>query len=485
MTLRSLARASGLYTFGNVAPKIGAFLLLPIYGHYLSQGEYGALALLGSLTAILVILYHLGLDSALLRLHFDVAGQGRARLYGSATVFTLLLSSALTVALALVLGPFFEQVFAGIEFVPLGVLALAIAFVSSLAYVPSALFRASGQAGRFLAVNFGAFVLSSVVAVVLIVWFGLGAVGVLTGQLIGAGAVFVVALVLNARIGTWRIDRASLEPALRLGLPLVPHALSAWGLRLADRWLIALLIGLPAAAAQAQVGIYAFGYQLGYVVSIIVTSFNSAWSPYFYRVGNGPAGPAIHREMTALVAAGLLALAVAISVLAPEALAIIARPGFAPAADVVPVVAFASVAQGLYVMFVTVVFLVKRTGRLALITAGAAALNIGLNVALIPRLGIMGAAWATLAAYAFFAAATFVYARRLFPMQVDAVRIGALATLAVAAVLLARVVAPEVSIASGVVHAAVAAVFAAVAAWSCVGPIGRLRAATATAGEPM
>ena len=114
----------------------------------------------------------------------------------------------------------------------------------------------------------------------------------LAGQLMGATAVAIIAVAIVAGFGTWSFDVGDLRPSLRLGLPLLPHALSAWTLRLADRWLIVALIGLPAGQATAQLGVYALGYQLGYVVSIVLTSFNSAWAPYFYRVGSGREGRA-------------------------------------------------------------------------------------------------------------------------------------------------------------------------------------------------
>lgn len=475
VSLRSLLRASSLYTLGNIAPKVGAFLLLPIYLRFLTQEDYGALALLTSLAGLLAVLYHIGLDSAVMRLHFDVEGRDRARLYSTATLFSIGLGGTLTVLLAIALGPFFETLFAGIPFIPLGGLALLVALVGSLQYVPSTLFRASGRAGRFLLVNLGAFVLSSAVAVVLITVLGFGAAGVLAGQLIAGSAVFLVTIKVVGRLGTWSFSRPLLGEALQLGLPLLPHAISAWALRLADRWMIALLIALPALEARAQVGIYAVGYQLGFVVSLLITSFNAAWSPYFFRVGHRPSGPAFYTEMTTVVISGLLALAVGMSALAPEIVAIIARPGYEAAADVLPVIAFASVAQGLYVMFVTVVFLTKRTGRLALITFGCAALNLGLNVALIPPFGIMGAAWATFGSYVCFATFTYGYARRHYRMRIDWARIGTMSGLAAGVVLAARAATTEASVLSGLVHLALAAAFAVVAIIIVWAPLQRLR----------
>ena len=475
VSLRGLAKHSAVYTVGNLAPKIGAFLLMPIYVRFLSQADYGAVALLTSLAGVLGIVYHLGVDGALMRLHFDTHGRQRAQLYVTLAASTLIVSTVLTLLLAVVLGPSFETLFAGTPFVPLGVLALLLAFAGSMQFIPAVLFRASGQAGRFLALNLGAFLISSAASVVLVAGFGFGATGVLLGQLIANVAVLGVTAIVVMRLGMVGFDTAALRSALGLGLPLLPHALSAWILRLADRWLLALLLGLPALEARAQIGVYAVGYQLGYVVTILVTSFNAAWSPYFFRIGDRPEAPRFYAEMVTLVLAGLLVLAVGVSVLAPEIVALVARPGYEAAADVLPVIAFASVLQGAYTMFVTAIFFMKRTGPLALITFGSAALNVTLNIVLIPMLGIMGAAWATMGAYAFFATATLVFARRLYPIEIAWAPLALLAVIGVAVVVGSRALAGGPSAGALAIHLAIGLGFAGLGWVICRGPIDRLR----------
>jgi len=476
VSLRRLARASALYMLGNLAPKVGAVLLLPIYVRFLTREEYGSLALLTSISGLLTIIYRLGLDSSLMRLHFDTSGSSRATLYSTLTLFTLAAAGGMTLVVAIASAPFFTALFSGIVFVPLGALALLLAFMSAIQYVPSAFYRATGQAARFVTYNVGAFVLASAASVILIVVIRLGVLGILLGQLVGASMILVVGIIVVGRLGRWSFSSASLATSLRVGIPLLPHSVAAWVLRLSDRWLLGLLLGLPAAQALGAVGSYSFGYQVAYIVSIVVTSFNSAWSPYFFRVGALPHGPILHRHVTSVAIAGLLGLAVAISALGPEIVAVIARPEYAAAAEVMPVIAFASVLQGFYTMIVTAVFLSKRTGWLAAITVASAALNIGLNLVLIRPMGIMGAAWATVGAYGFFAAATWLYGRRVYPIQVDAIRLTVLAGVAIAAVVVAGAIRlPGNPLAQGGLHLLVAIVFGCIAAGFAFGPLMGLR----------
>ncbi|TFG53001.1 MAG: hypothetical protein E4H37_04460, partial [Gemmatimonadales bacterium] len=70
-------------------------------------------------------------------------------------------------------------------------------------------------------------------------------------------------------------------------------------------------------------------------------------------------------------------------------------------------------------------FQLGRATRMQLATvAVAAAVNLGLNVALIPRLGIAGAAWATLAAYTMALVASVWLGRRVLVLPVPWVGLG-------------------------------------------------------------
>jgi O-antigen/teichoic acid export membrane protein len=307
----------------------------------------------------------------------------------------------------------------------------------------------------------------------------MGASGMLIGQLFGALLLFVVALVIVIRLQAWSFSASQVRAALRFGLPLLPHTFASWALRLSDRWLIGLLIGLPVLQAQAAIGVYSFGYQIGYMVSIIVISFNAAWSPYFFRVGQTARGPALFREVTTLATAGLLVLAVGLSVLSSEVVLTLAGRSYAAAIEILPVVAFASVFQGLYTLMVTVVFLMKRTGRLALLTISSAILNVALNVVLIPRIGIMGAAWSTLAGYAFFAAGTWLYGSSIYPLRLDLPRLGVIGALALAAVVVSRQLTIEDEpLLQGSLHLLIGLVYAAVVGILVLRPLASLRTLT-------
>lgn len=134
----------------------------------------------------------------------------------------------------------------------------------------------------------------------------------------------------------------------------------------------------------------------------------------------------------------------ALSVLGPELLALMtpARPEFRAAAPVIPVVALAYLLHGVFLLTSIGIGLEKKAGYYPLITAAAAATNLAANFALIPSLGMMGAAWATVASYAVMAGLGLTISQRVHPLPFEFGR-GALLVAGAAAIFAASRLGPD------------------------------------------
>jgi O-antigen/teichoic acid export membrane protein len=469
MGLRALLRGSLLYTLGNMLPRLGAFLLLPVYTAAMAPAEFGVFSLMLSLSGLLAIMYRLGLDGALLRIHFDIAPVRRPSLYLTLASVTLAAVVAFSLLLTSVGAALFGVIFPGVSFAPYGVLALLITATTAFQYIPSALFRATERPGRFLTFGVGAFGVGVIATLFFLIVVPLGAVGGLLGQLATGVAVVCVTVVILVRVRRPRIDRSLAREGLAFGLPLVPHGMAAWVLSLSDRWLIGLFLLVPAMQAQAAIGVYAFGYVIAQVVSLVAMSFNAAWVPFFFARGDDARGPEILTEMTTLSMAVLSVLAVGIAAFAPEITRLVAVDRWGSqalvAADVMQIVTIAFLAHGLYFMVVSAVFLRRRTRGLPLITLAAGMVNVGANVVLIPRLGIVGAAWSTLAGYLVLAGITWWYARLGYMVRMDVARIASLATAVVLAVVVSRLLDPGRDVVMSTAGHAGIVMMVAVVAW--------------------
>ena len=204
---------------------------------------------------------------------------------------------------------------------------------------------------------------------------------------------------------------------LAFGLPLVPTALAMWALMLVDRLMLGRLAGLD------DVGQYAAANRVVAVLLLGVTAFATAFGPYalsLYSEDRELEKRVRARALTYLTAALTLG-ALVLALFARELLALLA-PGYDRAYQAVGLVALGAVSFGVSSVAMAGISFARRTGWFAVLTLGAAALNIGLNLILIPAFGMIGAAAATAIAFAALAAGHYVVSQRLYPTPYDPVR---------------------------------------------------------------
>ena len=98
--LKSVARHFLVYGSGILLNRIVAFILIPVYTHYLATAEYGTLELLQLTTYVASMFLSMGISSAILRYYFeadDLTGQKEVvstaffSVWGLAVVGTLVL----------------------------------------------------------------------------------------------------------------------------------------------------------------------------------------------------------------------------------------------------------------------------------------------------------------------------------------------------------------------------------------------------------
>jgi len=175
-----------------------------------------------------------------------------------------------------------------------------------------------------------------------------------------------------------------------------------------------------------------------------LSPFETAWQPFVLARMRMTDAPRTLARVVTYAAAGFLGLGLAVAVLGRELLMALTfkNPSFWAGAPVIPWVVLAYLFHGAFLLTSIGIGIEKKARYYPLITAAAAAANIGLNLALIPRFGMMGAAWATAAAYALMAALGAIISQRLYPIPLEW---GRLVQLALAAGLLyaASTLAPE------------------------------------------
>lgn len=405
--IKRLARNTAVYAAADLIAKGGAYLLIPILTRGLTEIDFGRYTLVISIVPVMVVVSSLGLGGAVTRLWFDLDAAARKRFQLAA--FVSLQSAALSLALVLtaVAGPLFRALFPGAP-ARIFVFGIWAAFFLSATTVPLAVMRAEERAKRFAVLSGAQFLLPSA-GMVIALAAGDGLIGVLWGYLAGTAVVFAMSVAFAIPIAARPADWAMLRPALALGVPVVPHLIAHWALNVVDRVAIQRTLG------AAAVGLYAVGYQLAQGVSLIATAVNNATVPSFYRAAGRGRRDALGRAWTPMLY-GLGAISVGVSLLGPELVALFATPRYAPTAEFIPWVALGYWLLAAYYFPVNALFYAKRVRMIPVATISAAVLNYVLNTVMLPRYGLIAAAWNTAISYALLLAIVLVAAQRAWPL---------------------------------------------------------------------
>jgi O-antigen/teichoic acid export membrane protein len=206
-----------------------------------------------------------------------------------------------------------------------------------------------------------------------------------------------------------QFSRPLLREMNRFGIPLVPAALALIAVNFSDRFFLVHLADLE------EVGLYEIGVRIASAMVLLLTAFRMAWPAFAYSIeDDGEAKRTYAYVLTYLVAIASW-LALALGLLAPWLVRLLATPEFYEGERVVAPLAFGGMVYAAYIVMAIGVGRAKRTQLNWLITGVAAVVNVVLNLALIPPYGMMGAAVATVAAYLVMFAGMTWYAQHVFP----------------------------------------------------------------------
>src|SRR5690606_22215790 len=226
---------------------------------------------------------------------------------------------------------------------------------------------------------------------------------------------FVIYMVRHVELA-WNWD--DLRSALRFSLPLVPHLAAHWVLGMSDRVLIerhyaqleaqleasgVLEVDFDVAAGAslslAAVGIYGVAYEFLKAVNLVSVSMNQAWVPQFTRAHDRPEQRGfVARSITYFILA-VGSMSTAVIVLGPPLTRLVLEDKYEFVAELIPILAFGGLFQGLYYVFVAVLFYYKSNRLLPVITVISGLVNVVLNLLWLPSYGLVGACWATVVGY--------------------------------------------------------------------------------------
>jgi O-antigen/teichoic acid export membrane protein len=421
----NLFRNLAIYGVGDVATSLVSLLLLPVYTRYLTPSDYGVIAMLLTIEAVAKITFRWGVDTAFMRLYYDCADQpARQRLASTIFFFLLAVNGSLVVGGVASATWLSERIFGTTQQAVLVGLVIANTFVGGFYFIPFQVLRIQERSGEFIALSFARSAGTLLVRLVLVVGAGMGVTGVVVADVI-------VTAIFTGVLSRWFaplirpvFSRRVIGDALAFGLPRIPHGIAHQIIGLADRYF------LNAYGTLRDVGLYSIGASFGLALKLFLSAFEYAWTPFFLEVMHERDAKRIYSTVSTYALALLALLVAGLCAVAPDLVRFFTSEQFHQAAVVTPWIALGVMFQGVYLVGSIGLIITKRTTVYPLATGFAAVASLTANVLLIPRYGLLGAAWANTIAYGTLAVVTVGASWHLYPIRYEWSRLLRIATAA-------------------------------------------------------
>jgi O-antigen/teichoic acid export membrane protein len=395
--LRRMFTRDFLYLGVSSLQVILAAMATPILTRRFSPDQFGQYALSLTVAQIFGTIFSFGLPFATQKLFAGEDGDRRAR--GALAISAVLAVAAwLVVALA---APAWSPA-VGLYRVLDARLAALWGAAIAMTWTSLAMLRSRESLGMAICVAALQSLGAQAVGVALLYWRAPTVTSYLYGVIIGQGAAALVGFL--ALRPDWSVLAAirRYARAFLFGLPMVPQQLSGFILFAGDRIVVRHDLG------SAATGRYSVAYNVGSLGVILLVYVNQAWMPRIYAVADRAARARLLASSRDVMNLLLIPVVCGLAAGAPIVLRLWAPRSFDPAGLtwIVAIVAIYAFPYGQFLSNLRALMSEGRTGRAAVTTLVAAAVNVGLNVVMVPFIGITGSAIATVLSYLLLARLT-------------------------------------------------------------------------------
>ncbi len=228
--------------------------------------------------------------------------------------------------------------------------------------------------------------------------------------------VILVYILIFKEIGFSIPNIKNIPKYLSFSLPQIPSSVLIWILNFSDRYFIVYYLNL------VEVGIYSVSYSLGSLISLFNFPISFVIYPVISKCWNKGEFDEVNIYLeysTKIFLALSIPASLGLYALATPLLKILTTSQFAVGGEIILLVAFGTIFLGLYQINVYIILLVQRTKWIPLMTGFSSVANIILNIILIPKIGITGAAISTLISYFTLAVIVSYWARKEVNYHID------------------------------------------------------------------
>ena len=415
---RRVASATGLLTASSMLVRLLSLLTLPILTRLLDPQAYGNAALVGTAIALLGVVALLGLDMSYARAYHSTDGPGAAKV--EHFVWRVALVAAMATGILGAIGWWLlaPRIDARAEYGAFILVGVVLSVAQTMSQTKARLEnRYRGMAFSLVASG----VFSALLAIAVAWWWRNDAYALLLSML--GGYLVVVAALGFPSVGTLfapaQMKASEKRAILGIGLAGSITAPMFWVLSSLDRWFLGAMEGTAAA------GIYSVGYNLSIFGTMVSGAISAVWLPEASRLFEANRESA-RDQLGALMEKLIVLLAIvwlAVVAAGGDALRLLAAPAFHSAAAVVPFIAGAIFFNGVLQLANAGNLLARQLHLTLAWWLAGALLCVVMNLLLIPRWGMLGAAITQTCCFALVATGIWIQAQRGFRLNLRSGRL--------------------------------------------------------------
>jgi len=388
--IKRFFKDSLIYTFSGIITGGISFIMLPFFTAYFSIEEYGIydyLVVIGSFVGVTVALE---ISQGVARfIPETLDNPSKKQLYASTSLwFVAACFSAFLIFVFIFKKPLSSLFFDNTNLSALLMVASLSYFVFAFVYliINQLRWELKSKESSIVSIVYSSFsILSTIFYVYKLHW---GVAGAFWGNITGGFIAVIIGFYFTRKSYSFVFSHKILKELLSFSLPLVISSAALFFANYVDRFAIKKLLTLT------DLGIYAVGFRISYLVMLVMIGFQGALTPLVYKYYKEFETP---RKLALLFRYFIVLSILIFSILilfSSDLINLMANKEYLGAIQVIPFLVLSVLFNKMYIFFPGL-GIRKKTIIIAVINIGSAALNLILNFVLIPYLGISGAALAT------------------------------------------------------------------------------------------
>ena len=432
--IKKLAGETAIYGLGTMVPRFLNYLLVPLYTIFVfTEAEYGQVTLLYSYVAILLVILTFGMETAFFR--FANTSNNPHKVFNTSTTAIIIVA----VVFIFIIIAFTGDIARLIQY-PYNKeyiwLVAGIIVIDAITAIPFAYLRYKKKALKFSSVK----IISVTITISLNLIF-LIAIPKIAGDNLNNLPVYrstnLVSFVFIANfIGSfstllmlWHefksfrlsIDKSLMKTMLKYGLPILVVSFAFMITEVSDKILLKYLLP-DKETADAQLGIYGACFKLAIIMMLFTQMFRYAAEPFFFSEASKDNAKETYSNVMS-VFTGFSWFIFLMVMLYIDVFKYFIGEAFWLGLSIVPIILMSKLFMGLYYNLSIWYKLTNKTiyGAIIAITGGVTV--VFLNVILIPKYGIKGAAWANFAANLLMLLLSYLWGQKVYRIKYNIFKI--------------------------------------------------------------